>query len=252
MAMSPSERPGGRIQPLGMGVTTTRPTALPPHSARPVSIDGGFGSPPSPRAARNVAGALLGVLLIVLSAAGVAVYTSRASHRHAVLVIARPVKAGAVIQSADVGEARLAADRGIQTVPAGQRDRIIGRMASANLAAALITNDELGTGPQADADHAIVGLALKAGQYPGGLRPLDRIMLVDAGSGAGAQAASAPAAANPNVLVADGRVTSVDSAADGQTTVVSVLVPVRVAPAVAAASAHGSVSVILVGGPASG
>jgi hypothetical protein len=236
-----------------VGVTTTRPNVLPPRSARPVSIDGGFGSPPPPRAARNVAAALLGVLLIVLCAAGVAVYTSRVSHRHAVLVIARPVKAGAVIQSADVREARLAADRGIETVPAGQRDRIIGRMASANLAAGtLITHDEVGTGPQADADHAIVGLALKAGQYPGGLRPLDRVMLVDAGSGAGAQAASAPAGANPNVLVNDAQVTSVDSAADGQTTVVSVLVPVRLAPAVAAASAHGAISVILVGGPASG
>ena len=253
MAMSAGERPGGRIQPLGMGVTTIRSTALPPRSAQPISIDGGFGSPPPPRAARNVAGTLLGVLLIVLCAAGVGVYMYRVSHRHAVLVVARPVKAGAVIQSADVGRPSWPPTGAFRPCRPLQRDRIVGRTASANLAAGtLITNDELGSAPQADADHAIVGLALKAGQYPGGLRPLDRVMLVDAGSGWGAQAPSAPASTNPNVLVTDAHVTSVDSAADGQTTVVSVLVPVRVAPAVAAAAAHGAVSVILVGGPASG
>ncbi|MDP9074012.1 MAG: SAF domain-containing protein [Actinomycetota bacterium] len=232
-------------------MTTTRSAPAPPRTAPPMAADG-FGPPPPTRAARNVAGALLGALLIVFCAAAVAVYTARVGHRRAVLVVARPVSAGAVIQAADVGEVGVSADQALRTIPAAQRNLVVGRVAGVNLVVGtLLTVGQLATGPQSDANHAIVGLAVKAGQYPAALRAADRVLVVDTGrAGSATQSGGGPSDAI--VLVDDARVTAVAPAPDGQTTMVSVLVPRGGAPAVAAAAARGAVSLILLGGSGSG
>jgi hypothetical protein len=190
-----------------------------------------------------VAGILLGVVLVAFCAAGVAAFTASLGHRRAVLVVVRPVSAGAAIRDGDLGEARLAPDPALRTVPAGQRSRMVGRVASVNLVAGtLLAEAELATGPQVDAAHAIVGLALKAGQFPTGLRPLDTVTVVET---------SPPSSLGPvdaAVLVDAAQVTATAAAADGQTTIVSVLVPRTVAPTVAGAAARGQISLVLLGG----
>jgi hypothetical protein len=219
-------------------VTTTRPAPTVASAA----VDG-FGPPPAPRPARSLAGALLGAMLIVFCGAAVAFYTSTVGHRRVVLMVARPVSAGAVIQSTDLAEVRVAADPAVHTVPAAARAGIVGRIADLNLVpGTLLTPGELGDGPRADATHAIVGLALKPGQFPAGLRSLDRAIVVDTGPSSG------PSINAPAVLVADSQVTATAVAADGQTTIVSVLVPRAEAPSVAAASSRGQISLILIGG----
>jgi hypothetical protein len=221
-------------------VTATRPARVFATAAAP-PIDG-FGPPPPPRPARNVAGILLGVVLVAFCAAGVAAFTASLGHRHAVLVVVRPVNAGAVIRDADLGEARVAPDPALRTVAAGQRGRIVGRTAGVNLVpGTLLAEAELATGPQVDGTHAIVGLALKAGQFPTGLRPLDSVTVVETSPPSGLGPADAA------VLVDAAQVTATATAADGQTTIVSVLVPRTVAPSVAGAAARGQISLVLLG-----
>jgi hypothetical protein len=193
-----------------------------------------------------VAGIVLGVLLVAFCGAGVAAYTASIGHRRPVLVIVRPVDAGSVIHDADLGEARLAPDPALRTLSSSQRSRVVGRVAGVNLVpGTLLAEGELATGPAVDANHAIVGLALKAGQYPTGLRALDAVTVVETSP------ASSIGPTDATVLVDNAVVTSTDQAADGQTTVVSVLVPRPAAPSVAGAAARGQVSVVLVGDPAS-
>jgi hypothetical protein len=203
----------------------------------------GFGPPPRPRPTRNVTSILLGAVLIVFCAVGAAAYTASIGHRRSVLVVARAVNAGAVIRDADLSEARLPPDPALRTIPARRRIQIVGRVAAVNLVpGTLLAEGALATGPLADANHAIVGLSLKAGQFPTGMRPLDFVTVVETSS---ASSLGPPDAA---VLVDRAQVTSTSAATDGQTTVISVLVPRTVAPAVAGGAARGQISLVLLGG----
>jgi hypothetical protein len=105
----------------------------------------------------------------------------------------------------------------------------------------LLAEAELATGPQADATHAIVGLALKAGQLPIGLRTLDAVTVIETSP------SSSLGPVDASVLVDNAQVTATSEAADGQTTIVSVLVPRAAAPGVAGAAARGEVSLVLLG-----
>ncbi|MDQ6615246.1 MAG: SAF domain-containing protein [Actinomycetota bacterium] len=222
-------------------MTATR--SIPRVAPRPETAHDGFGPPPRPRPTRNVAGMLLGVVLVVFCAAGVAAFTASIGHRRSVLVVVRPVSAGSVIRDADLGEARLPPDPAVRTVGAGQRSHVVGRVAGVNLVAGtLVAEGELASGPRVDAAHAIVGVALKAGQFPTGLGPLDAVTVVET---------SPPSSLGPVdavVVVDNAEVISSAIAADAQTTVVSVLVPRTVAPAVAGAAARGQISLVLVSG----
>jgi hypothetical protein len=222
------------------------PPGAAPRGAAPQAVDGGFGARPTPRRSRNLAGALLGALLIVGCAAAVALYAANVGHRHAVLVVARPVKAGTAIRDADLGEARISNDPSIHTVAAGDRARVVGRVTAVNLIpGTLLSPGQLATGPRVDPGSAVVGLALKAGQFPAGLRPVDNVTLVRTTAPSDTSPSSAT---NGSVLADRAQIFSVDQAADGQTTIVSVIVPSALAPTVASASARAEISVVLLGG----
>jgi hypothetical protein len=215
----------------------------------------GFGQPPPPRRQqRNTAGVLLGLLLIVFSAVAVALYAASVGHRRAVLVVTRSVQAGSVIVSADLSDVRISADPALHSIPASQRDRIVGKVAAVSLVPGeLVTSGQLSTGPRLAAGQAVVGVSLRPGQFPAALRPPDEVMVVDTGPTVvdGSPSASATSF-SPSVLVARAEVFSVDVAADGQTTVVSIITPQSLAPQVVEAGARGGVSLVLLGGPGSG
>jgi hypothetical protein len=176
----------------------------------------------------------------------VALYAANVGHRHAVLVVARPVKAGTAIRDADLGEARISNDPSIHTVAAGDRARVVGRVTAVNLIpGTLLSPGQLATGPRVDPGSAVVGLALKAGQFPAGLRPVDNVTLVRTTAPSDTSPSSAT---NGSVLADRAQIFSVDQAADGQTTIVSVIVPSALAPTVASASARAEISVVLLGG----
>ncbi len=214
----------------------------------------GFGQPPaSRRQQRNVAGVLLGLLLIVFSAVAVALYAANVGHRRAVLVVTRSVQAGSVIVSTDLGEVRISADPALHSIPSSQRDRIVGNVAAVSLVPGeLVTSGQLSSGPRLAAGQAVVGLSLRPGQFPAGLRPPDQVMVVDAGPTAGGSASASAAPFSTAVLVPRAEVFSVDLAADGQTTVASIITSQSLAPEVVEAGAKGGVSLVLLGGPGPG
>jgi hypothetical protein len=203
-----------------------------------------------------VAGSLLGLLLIVVCAGAVALLTVNAGRRRAVLVVVRSVAAGALVERADVSATNASVDPVVHVVPVSEISRVVGRVASVNLVpGTLISFDQLSTGPRLPPGNAVVGLALKPGQLPSPLQPLDRVMLVQTvaagGSGLSAQSGAAGGSAQPTstVLVPSAQVYAIGQSADGQSTTVSVAVSSASAPAVAAASAADQISVVLLGGP---
>jgi hypothetical protein len=195
----------------------------------------------------------LGLLLIVFSAVAVALYAANVGHRRAVLVVTRPVQAGSVIVSADLSEVRISADPALHTISASQRDRIVGEVAAVGLVRGeLVTSGQLSSGPRVAAGQAVVGLSLRPGQLPAALRPPDLVMVVDAGPTAGGSPEVSTTPFSPAVLVPRAQVFSVDVAADGQTTVASIITSESVAPQVVEAAARGGVSLVLLGGAGAG
>jgi hypothetical protein len=93
-----------------------------------------------------------------------------------------------------------------------------------------------------------VGLDVKPGFAPAGLRSgaAVRLVLVQPDTTSGPLAA--PPMASP-VLAQRASVLDVASTPDGQAQIVSVVVDNELAPAVATAGARGEVSIILLGGP---
>jgi hypothetical protein len=230
-------------------VTALRP-APPPSGPSPLAD--GFGPPAPQRRSRNVAGALLGALLILVCASGVAIFTINSGHRREVLVVARGVTAGSAIQPGDLAETRVAFDAGVHLVAATERARVLGRIAAINLVPGMLVSLDLMTnGSVVVPGHAVVGLALKPGQLPSRLRPLDNVMLIQTTSAStgsstpiGGPLDTTPASA---ILVPRAQVFAVDVSTDGQTTVVSVIVTTDQAPGVASAAARGQVSLVLLG-----
>jgi hypothetical protein len=168
-----------------------------------------------------------------------------------VLVMVRSVLGGERIGAADLGEARVAADSAVLTMPASARAGVIGRIARVDvLSGTLLTSAELASGPAVPAGSSVVGLNVKLGYAPAGLRPSARVRLVltpSATDGA-PNGAQSDASGSGSVLVAEARVFDVAATPDGQAQIVSVVVGDANAPALAAAGARGLVSVILLGG----
>jgi hypothetical protein len=158
-----------------------------------------------------------------------------------------------VITSADLGEVRVSADPTLHSIPASQRDRVVGRVAAVSLVPGeLVTSGQLSSGPRLATGQAIVGLSLRPGQFPASLRPPDQVMVVDTGPTAEGSATGPATPFSPAVLVARAEVFSLDLAADGQTTVASIITSESLAPEVVEAGAKGGVSLVLLGGPGSG
>jgi hypothetical protein len=201
------------------------------------------------RRQRRPALVLVGVLLILVGAAVTAQLFLRVGGRTAVLAVARPVAAGHTITGQDLTEVRISIDSALRAVPASERSRVVGQVATVDLLArSLLTREALATASIPGAGQAIVGVALKAGQMPSALEAGDRVMVIltpPAGTGGTA----APADQTGRVLVEDAEVFDVRPAQTDQTTVASVIVARADAPKVARAQATGQASLVLVAAP---
>lgn len=159
--------------------------------------------------------------------------------RQEVLVVARPVAAGQVIAAEDLRVANVALSSGADSVPAGKRNQIVGKPAAVGLLpGGVLSPAQVGAASGLGAGEAIVGVPLKAGQAPSGLRTGTRVQVVDTG---GTAAESAPTVVSARAVVAD-----IEPSATGSgVTVVSLRVPGADAVAVAAAGAAGRVSLVV-------
>jgi hypothetical protein len=238
--------------------------------------DGEVAAPPDlrptpPRRARDRR-ALVAVGSLVVIGASIATFAglyASAGRRTAAIVVDRPLTQGQPITAADLGEADVSVSGGVRYIPVADASVIQGkRAASAIPAGSLLTPGDLATAPAIAAGDAVVGVALKDGQYPAaGLAPGQRVLIVQTGTPGSPLSAPAPAssAATPpttatdsgsalvgtgaGVLVPVATVVSVSSpgsASGGNyALLVSVEVSAAVAPVVATASSADQVGLVL-------
>jgi len=186
----------------------------------------------------------LGVALVCAGAAVSAAVTLAAGDRVAVLSVVRPVTAGSAVAGADLGEARVASDPGLDPIPVAQRDGVVGQLADVDLRpGTLLTRSQLTSAAIPAAGQAVVGVSLRPGQLPA--RPLrhgDRVLVVQTPDAA-ASTADGPAAPSPQargaVVVGTGQ-----RGADGAV-VVDLVVREDDGVALAGAAAAGRLSLVL-------
>jgi hypothetical protein len=234
-------------------------TRVPAHSD-PVTPSGG--SPPSGWGARGkdsraparmtgvsrhrrVPYLLVGVLLVLGCATGGVVAGTQLGQREAVLALARPVAVGQALTAQDVREVSMSAHSGLAVIPARSLSSVEGHPLAYSLpAGALLTRDVLGAAQVPPAGQAVAAVGLKAGQFPPGLQPGNRVTVVVAPGGS---AATSTSSSSPSTSSWSATVTAVQTDATAQTTVVALQMASSDARQLAAAPT-GQVSVVEVNG----
>jgi SAF domain len=201
--------------------------------------------PPAARR-RQLPWVVIGVVCIVGGSLAGALWARSVSDREAVLVMARAVPAGQVIEHGDVKVSRVAGDADVRAIASGNVATVVGQRAAVDLLpGTLLVRAHVGNPAGLGSGKAMVGLALKPGQLPTAkLGPGNQVQVVDTGAAPGAVTPASPA-----VLASAGvaGVEEAESDAAGKTVVVSLIVNQAEAPAIAAAGAAGRAALVLVG-----
>jgi SAF domain len=208
-----------------------------------------------------------GAMLVVVCAGLGAVVSGRAASRSSYLAVTRFVPAGVPISAPDLGTVSLPPTPGIAAVTLGELDAVLGRRSAVALEPGdLLVPADVASGPGLPAGRALVGASLATGQMPVELAPGDEVLVVASATGGPALSGdtSLGAGAGSRLVLARGTVVSTSAGAqssDGQGglgaggaggaggTVATLDVPEVDAPAVAAASSAGDVSLVVIGGP---
>jgi len=166
-------------------------------------------------------GAVLGVGVWMLSSSSVEVVAARSA-----------IERGTVITAEDLVVTRVTVEETVPVVRADQLAGLVGQRAASDISAGtLLSPAEVTDVLPPGTGDSVVGVALVTGQLPAeALRAGDRVRLVQT-----------PA----TQVTIDAVVQSVTAAADGQTTVVDLLVPSSRAAEVAARAATGEVALVL-------
>ncbi|MDA8438069.1 MAG: SAF domain-containing protein [Propionibacterium sp.] len=193
------------------------------------------------RARRSPRLIALGILVAALGGLGGAALLTTSTHTRSVLVMARPVARGDLIEASDLAVATIGPAPGVRTVPASDLSRLVGRTARVDLPAGSLPGPDAAGDPLVPADYAQVGLRLEAGRLPvSELPPGTAIQLVPVSATAGDPAPDVtPVRA---VVVQPARGTDTGSAM-----VLDVAVPSDKAVEVAQLAARGEVAVVRVG-----
>ncbi len=173
-------------------------------------------------------GAVLGVGVWMLSSSSVEVVAARTT-----------IERGATITAEDLVVTRVTVDESVPVVRADQLAGLVGQRAASDIAAGtLLSPAEVTDALPPGTGESVVGVALGMGQLPAEpLRAGDRVRLV--------QTPAAQGEVPATQVTIDAVVQSVTAAADGQTTVVDLLVPSSRAAEVAARAATGQVALVL-------
>src|SRR5918996_347780 len=226
--LGPPNPPAPRTPPT----PRTPPAGSPTRSAPPPAPGGGR--------QRRWSLALLAVLVTVGSALAFVVLWMNAGGREPVLVLNNDVAAGQVIQDADLGVARVAADPGVELLASSARDQVVGKAARADLLAGTpLAAAAVGESEGLDAGMAVIAVPVPSEELPAGLERGDRVVLLQTPSATGELVATDP--------IGDGQVVDVDSDGDGSSIAVSVRVPESLLPDVASAIRTDSITVAQAG-----
>ncbi|MFJ4440168.1 RcpC/CpaB family pilus assembly protein [Streptomyces sp. NPDC088923] len=215
---------------------------------------------PSPPRERKPALAALAVLLILAGALAATLLVMNAGDRVSVVRTTKAIPAGGSLSRDNTTDILVAKDESINYLPWDQIDLAKSKykLRSALPEGSLVVGEMLIAKDKSTVDEgkALVGLALKEGQYPGGLKPGDTVAIYHVGKDAGAPAAgeSGSSAGNRTLLSAQADVKDEDGSSKGGEALatgdrtVTVSVPASEAQALAQASSVGEVAVVLVPG----
>ena len=116
---------------------------------------------------------------MIVSALFAGLLYANLGNRQAVVRIARPVAAGQVIQQSDLMQVLAPSVDGIRTLSWSDRSSAVGRTAAVALVpGSLLNPGQLATGPTTDPADAVVGVVLKPGEFPAGLRSGDTVLAI--------------------------------------------------------------------------
>lgn len=122
----------------------------------------------------------VGILLMLLAVVGAMAIVSRARDRVPVLVAARAVEQGDVIESADLRIESVSLSGGVAHLTEDRRDAVVGKVASERLwPGKLLSSASVADSPDLPAGYVAISLALKAERAAGGaLRSGDRVAVI--------------------------------------------------------------------------
>lgn len=213
---------------------------------------------PGIRRSRRPLFAIASAVLVFASIALFAGIYSSANHQTPVLVTVHTIEKGQPIVGADLAQAGVAVSGGVLPIPVSGASLLAGKRAAVTIpAGSLLTSGDITGSPQIAAGDAVVGLALKDGQFPSsGLQSGDQVMIVQTASpgtpltttASGGGSTGSPAGAT-GVLVPQAGVFDVSapssSAGGGVTLLVSVEVSTTLAAAVSTAATADQASLVL-------
>ncbi|MFF3884575.1 hypothetical protein [Streptomyces sp. NPDC001914] len=216
---------------------------------------------PTPPRERKPALAALAVLLILVGALGATMLVLRAGDRVEVVKVTSDIQAGESV-GGHVTSVLVAEDSSINYVKWNQLAALKKLKAKSPIyKGTVVIGDMFANGAELPAGKASVGVALKEGQYPSGIKSGDTVAVYRVGdtatggsrsSGSSNSSGSASSSADGAPIVEKAKVGSVKS--DTDSTISSTNLPVTLivdegqAAAVAAASSAGQVALVIVPG----
>ncbi|WP_406443193.1 hypothetical protein OHB14_30010 [Streptomyces sp. NBC_01613] len=214
---------------------------------------------PTPPRERKPALAALAVLLILVGALGATMLVLQAGDRIEVVKVTADIPAGGSVSDSNVTSVMVAKDSGIHYVEWSQLSALKKLKAVNAIPAGVVPVGEMfGDEAGVAAGKATVGLSLKAGQYPTGLKAGDTVAAYrvgdDTGSGSnsGSSGSSSTGSGGSNTLIAEqARVTFVqetqsDSLVSSTNLPVTLTVDSDKAAALAQAASNSQVALVLV------
>ncbi|MFJ7331735.1 hypothetical protein ACIQU3_00585 [Streptomyces sp. NPDC101110] len=215
---------------------------------------------PTPPRERKPALAALAVLLILVGALGATMLVLQAGDRIEVVKVTQEIPAGGSVSKSNTTSVMVAKDESIHYVEYGQLEQLKKLKAVNPIPAGVVAVGEMfGDAAGVAAGKATVGLSLKAGQYPTGIKQGDTVAAYRvssaSGSGNGNSNSSSSSAADSSVIVDSARVSYVPGPKDssdelvGSTNLaVTLTVDSDKAAALAQAASNGEVALVQVPG----
>jgi hypothetical protein len=201
--------------------------------------------------------AVASFLVVATCAALFALIYVHSSRLVAVIGVDRSVPQGQTVEVGDLRQVDVSLAAGVEVVPVTDASQVIGKRASVTLlAGTLLSPSDVESVWQLAAGQAVVGVDLKPGMMPAtGVVPGETVLVVltspsgtaissTASSGTSGSGSSVP----PSVIATATVVGDASDDSGSGATVVSVEVPLAVAPLVADSSAAGQAALVLVDG----
>ncbi len=198
--------------------------------------------------------AILALLVVLACALGSAVLYRQAGGRVSAVEVTKRIAPGQQIPADALTEIQVAKDSTLKIVPWEQRSILTSKYSAAVEipAGTLLTGPMLTDAAGLTGDQSVVGLSLKSGQFPPGLKAGDRVRVMWVGRDAATKGTASPAAGPGGTgaveLVGSATVREVFKPANGESTSalsLSVLVPASSSGSVVQAASSGDVALVL-------